>query len=176
MLKKIIVFLLVLAAVLALIIATQPSEFRVKRSAVMAAPSQVIFAQVNDLHKWEAWSPWAKLDPNAKSSYEGPEAGVGAVMSWDGNNDVGAGSMKITDSKQNEAVTYQLDFLKPMKGTDIAEITLQAEGENTLVTWNMSGTNNFIGKAVGLVFNCEKMVGDQFDKGLANIKGIVEVR
>jgi hypothetical protein len=176
MLKKIIIFLLVLIAVLAVIISRQPSEFRVSRNATIAAPSEAIFTQVNDLHKWEAWSPWAKLDPNAKSSYEGPEAGVGAVMSWDGNSDVGAGSMKITDSKENELVKYQLDFLKPMQGTNLAEISLKADGESTVVTWSMSGTNNFAGKAIGLVFNCEKMVGDQFDKGLANIKGIVEVR
>jgi hypothetical protein len=174
MLKKILIALAVLIAVLVVIILKQPDEFKVSRTTTLAAHADVIFDQINDLHKWEAWSPWAKLDPNAKSSYDGPDAGVGTSMSWDGNRSVGAGSMKIIENRTNEFVKYQLDFLKPMKATNTAEITLKSEGENTTITWSMYGHSNFISKAMNLVFNCEKMVGDQFNQGFANLKTIVE--
>lgn len=176
MLKTILIGLAVVVVIFAAVVAMQPDDFSVTRSATMSAPPAAIFAQVNDLHKWEAWSPWAKLDPNAKSSYAGAPEGVGASMSWAGNMQVGEGTMTITKSQPSESIEFKLDFLKPMEGTNIAEFTFKPEGNQTNVTWTMSGKRNFIAKAMGLIFNCEKMVGEQFEKGLGNLKAIVETK
>src|SRR5262249_10520255 len=132
------------------------------------------FPHVNNLREWKEWSPWAKMDPNAKETFEGPAAGKGAVMTWAGNRKVGEGSMTITESKTNNAVRFRLDFRKPMKPISTAEFTFTPEGRATKVTWSMSGHNNLIGKAMGLVMNCDKMVGGQFEKGLASLKSIAE--
>jgi uncharacterized protein YndB with AHSA1/START domain len=166
--------LLVAVIILCAVIATRPSEFRVTRSGTIAAPASAIFPHVNTLTQWEPWSPWARLDPNAKTTFEGPAEGKGAIMRWDGNRNIGAGSMTILESRPNEFVRFQLDFLKPMKGTSLAEFTFRDEGGKTLVTWSMFGTNNFLAKAMTLVINCEKMVGEQFEKGLANLKSLAE--
>src|ERR1041385_8353443 len=128
------------------VIAGQPDEFVVSRSAKISAPPEKIFPSVNDLHAWEAWSPWAKLDPNAKNSIEGPAAGVGAAMAWEGNCKVGVGRMTITESRPGERVGFKLEFQKPMRATNTAEFTFQADGDQTTVTWSMAGKNNFIGK------------------------------
>lgn len=177
MLKKILLILSLGLIVLSLVISRQPADFTVTRSANIMAPSDKVFEQVNNLRNWEAWSPWAKLDPNAKNSYEGPEAGAGASMQWAGNNDVGEGRMTITESKPSEFIRMRLDFVKPMKATNVTEFTFKPAAANppaTTVTWTMSGTNDFIGKAFNLVFDCDKMVGGQFEKGLENLRGIVE--
>lgn len=176
MLKIILISLAVLVAVFSVVVALQPADFRVTRSATIPAPPAHVFAQVNDLHKWEAWSPWAKLDPDAEASFEGSPAGEGAVMRWAGNREVGEGSMTITDSRPNELIRFRLDFLKPMKATNTAEFTFEPEGEQTVVTWSMFGQNNFMAKAVGLFMDCEKMVGDQFEQGLANMKSVAATR
>lgn len=170
------ILIILIAVIIAFIVvvSVQPSEFKVMRTATVAAPAEIIFPHINNLHKWEAWSPWAKLDPSAKNTFNGPDSGTGASLSWVGNNKVGIGSMEITESRNNEYIKFRLDFLKPMKATNIAEFTFKQEGLNTIVTWGMSGRNNFIGKAVGLLLNCEKMVGGQFEKGLADIKIIAE--
>lgn len=174
LLSKIIMGLAVIIVILIVVIAMQPDDFRVSRTMTIAAPAPAIFEQVNNLRKWNAWSPWAKLDPNAKNTFEGPEAGTGAAMSWAGNSDVGEGKMTITESRANELVHYKLEFIKPLEGTNDAEISLKPEGNQTSVTWSMYGKNNFIGKAIGLVMDCEKMVGDQFEQGLSSIKAMVE--
>ena len=176
MLRKILIAVAVLIVVFVIVVAMQPAEFRVSRSATFAATPAAVFAQVNDLHKWDAWSPWAKLDPNAKNSFEGPAAGVGAAMTWSGNNEVGEGRMTITESRPDELVRFRLDFMKPMSGTSTAEFTFKPDGGTTVVTWTMSGTNGFIGKAVGLFMNCDKMLGDYFEKGLASMKAIAEAK
>jgi hypothetical protein len=162
-----------LLAVFIIIVALQPGEFRVARSATVDAPPPAVFAQVNDLHSWEAWSPWAKIDPNAKTTYGGPPAGLGARFAWSGNNKVGAGRMEIIESRPNELVRLRLDFERPMKGTNIADFTFQPDGYQTRVTWSMSGQKNFLAKAFGLFVNCDKMVGDQFDQGLAQLNSTV---
>jgi uncharacterized protein YndB with AHSA1/START domain len=171
---KILLVLVVLVAILAGIISTRPSEFHVTRSRAISAPASAVFAQVNDLHKWKAWSPWARLDPNATETHEGPAAGVGSIMRWSGNMKVGAGSMTIVDSRPNDLIRFRLDFLKPMAATNTAEFSFQPQGNQTLVTWTMSGNNNFIGKAVGLVMNCDKMIGGQFEQGLSQLAAVVE--
>ncbi|MEO8205687.1 MAG: SRPBCC family protein [Chthoniobacterales bacterium] len=174
MLKKILLAIVAIIVILVIVIATRPDDFRIARSTTIAAPAAIIFPHVNDLHKWQIWSPWAKLDPTAKTSYEGPEAGKGAVFSWDGNSNIGTGRMTITDSKPNDLVQFRLDFEKPFKGTNNAEFTFQPQGDQTLVTWSMSGKSNFMTKAIGLFMNCDKMCGDQFNKGLADLKSLTE--
>lgn len=169
MIVKTLVVLVVAVAVLAAFVASRPSRFRVERSAVLDAPAAVVFAQVNELRRWEPWSPWAKLDPKAKSSFEGPAAGVGAAMSWDGDSNVGAGKMTIVESRPNEVVRFRLEFTRPLAGVNDAEFAFKAEGARTRVTWSMAGVNGFVAKAVGLFIDCDKLVGGQFEKGLASL-------
>jgi len=173
-LKKILIALVVIVVVFVGVVAMRPSEFRVTRTAAISAPAPAIFAQVNDFHNWAAWSPWAKLDPAMKQTYEGAPAGVGAISRWAGNNQVGEGSMTITASRPNELIRIKLEFLKPFAATNIAEFTFKPEGNQTAVTWSMAGKNNFIAKAVHLFMNMDKMVGGQFEKGLAQMKSVVE--
>jgi len=160
--------------VLAMIVAMQPSEFRIERSAVIAAPAPAVFAQVNDFHNWETWSPWAKLDPAAKNSFEGAPAGKGAAFAWAGNSKVGEGRMTITESRPNELVRIRLEFLKPFEATNTADFTFRPEGERTAVTWSMYGHNNFISRAVFLFVNMDKALGGEFEKGLASMKSAAE--
>lgn len=174
MLKKILVVIAAILIVFVVIVAVQPSEFQVSRTATMSAPASAVFTQVNDLHKWEAWSPWAKLDPAAKNTFEGPPAGTGAVFSWAGNNQIGEGRMTITESRTNDLIRFNLEFIKPMAGTSTSEFKFKPEGNQTTVTWSMSGKNNFIAKAMCLFVSMDKMLGGEFEKGLASIKSIVE--
>src|SRR6185295_17806428 len=127
----------------------------------------VAFEQVNDFHKWDAWSPWAKLDPACKNSFDGASAGKGAIFAWDGNKKVGAGRMTITDSQPNNLIRIKLEFQRPFKATNTTEFSFKSEGNQTLVAWNMFGKNNFMSKAFGLFVNCDKMIGKDFEKGLA---------
>jgi len=174
MLVKILIGTAVVLVALVAYVATQPGEFSVSRSATFAAPAPAVFAQVNELKKWEAWSPWAKKDPQAKQSYAGPAAGAGASMSWVGNKEVGEGRMTIVDSSPNALVRFKLEFFKPFAATNSAEFSFKEEGGRTALTWSMRGQNNFIGKAMCLVFDMDKMVGGDFEAGLAGIKAIVE--
>ena len=171
----IILILVAIAVIIFIIVAAmQPSDFRVTRTATISAPASAVFAQVNELQKWDAWSPWAKLDPEAKNSFEGPASGVGAIMKWAGNNKVGQGSMTIMESRPDEFIRFKLEFLKPFVATNTAEFTFHSENNQTTVTWSMYGENNFMSKAIGLIMSCEKMVGGQFEKGLATLKSVAE--
>ena len=163
-----------IVVVFLIVAALQPADFRIARSATIAAPASAVFEQLNDFHKWNDWSPWAKLDPNAKNTFEGAPAGVGASFAWAGNHEVGEGRMTITESKPGELVRMKLEFIKPFAATNTAEFTLKPEGDQTAVTWSMTGRNGFMGKAMGLIINCDKMVGGQFEQGFANLKAIVE--
>ncbi len=177
--KKLLVGLSIVAVIVVgflIVVAMQPSDYRVSRSVTVAAPAAAVFPQVNEIKKWEPWSPWMKLDPNATSKYEGPAAGVGAAMIWAGNNEVGEGMMTITESKANELVRFHLDFYKPMAGAGDAEFAFRPEGNGTTVTWTMTGKNNFIGKAFCLIMNMDKMIGGNFEKGLADLKAIAEAK
>jgi Polyketide cyclase / dehydrase and lipid transport len=174
MLKKILIGLAALVALFAAIVAMQPSEFRVERSATIAAPQAELFAQVNDLHKWDAWSPWAKLDPNAKIAFEGPEAGEGAAMTWAGNDKVGEGKLTIVESKPNDAVKLRVDFVKPFEGSSNSDFAFKPDGAGTAVTWTMTAYHSFLEKAFCLVMNGQKMVGDDLEKGLSQLKALLE--
>src|SRR3990172_3975032 len=155
MVKKILIGLAVIVVVFVVIVALQPSEFRVARSATIFAPAPAVFVQVNDFHKWDAWSPWAKLDPAAKNFFDGPVAGTGAIFKWSGNNEVGEGSMTITESRPSDLIRIKLDFTKPFEATNTTEFI-------------------FIAKAFCLFMSMDKMVGGQFEKGLASMKSIAE--
>ena len=174
MFAKILAVLAAIIVVLVIVVALQPADFRIARSATFAAAPATVFAQVNDLHKFQDWSPWAKIDPAAKATFEGPSAGTGASFSWAGNMEVGEGTMTITESHPSDLIRFRLDFRKPMAGTNTAEFTFKPEGDKTVVTWSMSGHNNLLAKAVSLAVNCDRMVGGQFEKGLADLKTIVE--
>jgi len=173
--KKILLILVIAIAGFLGVAAMQPDEFRVTRSATINAPVEQVYAMINVHRAWNEWSPWAKLDPNAKFTYEGPESGVGSITHWQGNSEVGAGTSTITESNPNELIRLKLEFREPMEATNTAEFTFKSESPTaTQVTWTMYGKNNLLGKAIGLVMDCEKMVGEQFEKGLANIKAIAE--
>jgi hypothetical protein len=176
LLRKTLILFAVLFVALFAAILLQPSDFKITRSITIAAPPSAIFPQVNDLHSWQEWSPWAKLDPKAKITFAGPAAGTGAAFHWAGNDDVGEGTMTIIESQPDNLVRFNLEFVKPLAGTNVAEFTFKPEGAQTLVTWSMSGKNGFIGKAVSLVINCDKIVGKQFAKGLADLKSITEAK
>ena len=170
MLKIVLIALPAVIAVLGIIVAWQSSEFRVVRSATLSAPAPTLFALVNDFHKWEAWSPWEKLDPALERSYEGPPSGVGAVYSWVGNNQVGEGRMTILESHPSDLIRIKLEFLKPFAATHTADFTFKPEGDRTRVTWNMFGEKNFLSKAIGIFMNMDKMIGDNFEQGLAQLE------
>ncbi len=166
--------LAVVIVVFVIVVALHPSDFRITRTANVSTPAAVVFALVNDLHEWEAWSPWEKMDPALKKSFEGPSAGTGASYSWTGNKKVGAGRMTIMESHPDELIRIKLEFLKPFKAAHTAEFSFKSKGNQTAVTWNMFGKNNFMGKAMHLFMNMDKMVGGQFEKGLAQMKSVVE--
>ena len=171
----IILILVAFATILFIIVAAmRPDDFRVSRTIKISAPASAVFAQVNELQKWDAWSPWAKLDPNAQNSFEGPPSGTGAVMRWSGNNKVGQGSMTIIESNPYDFISFKLEFLKPFATHNTATFTFNSENNQTTVTWCLYGKNNFMRKAVGLIMNCDKMVGEQFEKGLAALKSVAE--
>lgn len=174
MLIKILIAIAAVIVIFLVIVALQPGQMSISRSLAMNAPATSVFAQVNDFHKWLAWSPYEGLDPALKRTYEGPADGVGAIYRWSGNDQVGEGSMTITESKPGEVIRIKLVFLKPMANECMAEFAFKTEGSTTTTSWTMTGHNNFMCKAVGLFMNMDKMVGGQFAEGLASLKTIVE--
>lgn len=176
MITKIVLILVVLVALLAVVVALQPAEFRTTRSAHVAAPPSAVFPEVDDLRRFAVWNPFGKPDPAMKLVFSGAAHGPGSVMAWAGNAQVGEGRMTITDVQPNKSVTIRLDFLKPFPSTSTAEFTFEPEADGTRVTWSMSGRRTFVPKAVGLFINLDKMIGDRFASGLAELKTIVEPR
>ncbi len=176
MLKKALIAAAAVFVVLVIIIAKQPEDFNVSKSLAMDATRSEIFPQINNFHNWAAWSPWAKIDPNAVNTFEGSEVGVGAIIKWSSDNkEVGAGSMKIIGSSLNESVKIELEMTKPMSSTNTIEFSLKEINEKqTVVTWSMTGKKSFAAKAIGLFHNCAKMVGDKFEAGLNNLRTVVE--
>ena len=174
MLIKALIALAAVVIVFVAIVAMQPSDFRVARTAVIAAPAPAVFAQVNDYRNWKAWSPYEKLDPAMKKTYEGAAAGTGAIYTWAGNSQAGEGRATITESRPSELIRIKLEFLKPFAATNTAEFTFKPEGDRTAVTWSLTGTRNFMFKAVCLFMNMDRMVGGQFEEGLAQLKSVAE--
>jgi uncharacterized protein YndB with AHSA1/START domain len=171
----------VIAAILAVIVvgiviyaAMKPDSFTVKRTASIKAPPDRIFALINDLHGWVTWSPYEKKDPGMKRTFGGAALGKGAIYQWDGNKNVGTGSMEIIESTPPSKILIKLDFLKPFEGHNTAEFTMNPQGDNTTVTWAMYGPSSFIFKVMGIFMNMDKMIGDDFAAGLANLKAVAE--
>lgn len=174
MLKRVLLAIVAVVVLFAAYVAMQPSTYRIERSAIIVAPPAAVFAEVNDFHNWEAWSPWVKLDPNAKTTFEGPVSGEGAVVNWSGNEQVGEGKMTLTESKPDDRILIRVDFVKPFAGTNSSEFTFKPDGARTIVTWAIFGERGFIEKAICLVMNAQKMIGEPLEKGLANLKAVTE--
>ncbi len=176
MIKKLLFLLVLIIAGLAGYVALQPDTFRIERRMIVDAPPQEVFAQVNDFHKWDDWSPWAKLDPEATVAFEGPPAGPGAVFKWAGNDRVGQGSMTLVTSKPGEFIRIDVEFVKPFEGKSTSEFMFRPQGDRTQVIWASSGPMTFLTKAMCLIMNMEKVLGPDMEKGLVQMKAVAEGR
>ncbi len=174
MLKVILILIATAAVVFLIIVGLQPADFHITRTATVSAPPSMVFERVNDLRQWQAWSPYEKLDPEAKKTYEGPNSGVGASFSWTGNSRAGAGRLTITESHPSEVLRMRLEMFKPFAAVNDVEFTFRTEGDWTAVTWKMSGRNGFLGKAFGLIMNMDKVIGKEFETGLSNLNAVVK--
>jgi hypothetical protein len=154
--------------------AIKPATFRVERKTLIAAPPELIFPYLDDLHRWAAWSPWERMDPDMKRSYAGAVHGPGATYTWQGHHTVGSGRMTIIETKPDERVTLALDFLKPMASHSHVVYRLRPAEQGTEVSWEMDGPNNFVGKFISVFADMDRLIGDEFDSGLANLKRLVE--
>jgi hypothetical protein len=174
MLLTILIILAVIVVIFFVVVALQSEDFKISRSATVAATPAEVFPQVNDFHCWDNWSPWAKIDPAMKVTYGGPASGEGSTYSWSGNNKAGEGKMTNLKSQPSNLIRIQLDFLKPWKATNNVEFSFNPDSQGTLVTWTMTGKKNFFMKGFHLIMNMDKMLGPDFEKGLAQLKGVVE--
>lgn len=154
--------------------ATLPDQFRLERTALVQAPPEKVFGQVSDFRKWTAWSPWEGIDPALKRTYSGAESGKGAAYAWEGNSKVGSGRMEIVEALPGNKLSIKLDFLEPFEAHNTAEFEFTPSASGTQVRWAMFGPSPYVSKLMGLVFNMEKMVGGQFEQGLANLKAVSE--
>lgn len=173
MLATIGLAVLVIVPAILVLIATRPASFRVARSTTIAAPPEVVFAQIEDLHNWEQWSPFERTDLTMSKAYEGPRAGVGASFHYVGRK-IGEGRMTIAESTPHEGVRVKAEFIKPFAATNQIEFLLKPAPGGVAVTWAMNGINTFAGKAISLVANMDRMVGKDFEQGLANLKRLAE--
>jgi uncharacterized protein YndB with AHSA1/START domain len=153
---------------------TRPDSFRIQRTTLIKAPPEKIFPLINDLQRWPAWSPFEKKDLGMKRRLSGAPSGKGAVYEWDGNKDIGQGRMEITDTAPPSRVTLKLDFTRPFEAHNIVDFTLEPRGDSTQVTWAIHGPSPFMSKVMGVVINMDKMVGKDFEAGLADLKAISE--
>jgi len=165
-----------IVVMLVLLITTRPAAFRIERSTAINAPADVVFPYINDFHRWPEWSPWEKIDPDMTREYTGAPAGKGARYSWSGNSKAGAGAMTITDSDPPKRVLIDISFTRPFKAQNIIDFTLTPAPAGVNVNWAMHGNNNFMAKAFSLVMSMDKLVGKDFEKGLAALKSAAEAR
>jgi hypothetical protein len=170
----VVAVLVLLIAGLLLFAATRPDAFRIQRSATIKAGPEKIYPHISDFHRWGAWSPWEKLDPALKRTYSGAPNGTGAVYEWDGNKQVGKGRMEIMEASPSSRIMIKLDFLKPFEAHNTAEFTLNGHNDGTNVTWAMNGRQPFMFKVMSLFFSMDKMIGKDFESGLANLRNIAE--
>lgn len=143
------------------------------RSTVIDAPVDQVRALIEDLHAWESWSPWQELDPAMQQTYSGAERGVGAKMAWAGNKKAGEGRMTVA-TVQDDLVEVDIEFIKPWAGKNRSHFKLQQVGEGTAVSWSMSGEQNLMMKVMFKVFNMQKRIGADFERGLARLKAVAE--
>jgi Polyketide cyclase / dehydrase and lipid transport len=168
-LKKILIGLVAVLALFALFVASRPESFRVERSGIVPTPPDTAFTQVNDFHAWAGWSPWEHLDPGMKKTFTGAPTGAGSVYEWEGNDKVGAGKMTLEKSERPSKLGIKLEFIKPFAGLNDTTFTFAPVPEGTKVTWAMEGKNNFVGKLFCLFMDMDKMVGGDFERGLAGL-------
>lgn len=181
MLPKILIGVAVVLALFVAIVASRPSAYHVERRLEMAAPAERVFGVVNDLHGFARvlvlfGSPWETIDPGVRTTFDGPAAGVGQSLAWNGNGEVGRGRMTIAESVPGRKVGIQLEFEAPMKSRAACGLTLGDAPSGTVVTWSMDGRHNFLGKAIGLFMDMDRMLGADIEKGLARLKAVAEGR
>ena len=175
MIATIIAVVFAVAIVITLILAaTKPDSFRIERSAIVNAPAEKVFPLISDFQQWRGWSPWENKDPNLKRTYSGAERGKGAVYAWEGNKNVGSGRMEILDATSPSKVVIKLDFLAPFEAHNTAEFTMLPQGNATNVHWVMHGPAQFISKVMQVFFSLDKMIGKDFEAGLAKLKTVAE--
>jgi len=174
MFKYIGIALAVIVAAILIAAATRPDSFRVERSVRIGAPAEKIFHYVNDFHQWGVWSPWEKLDPAMKRNYAGPAAGNGAVYEWQGNGKVGQWRMYIPAATEPRHILIKLDFIQPLEGHNRATFNFQPAGNDTEVVWTLEGPSPYISKVMGLIFNMDRLIGTDFETGLANLESASE--
>ena len=167
---------LILAAILLILVYAwfKPKTFRVERSTVINVAPEKVYKHVADFHNWQAWSPWEGLDPQLKRTYAGPSEGVGAAYSWEGNNKVGAGRMELTSADPRTGLSLNLDFFRPFKASNITDIAFTPERGGTRVNWAMHGPHPFVMRLMSIFVSMDKMVGKDFEKGLAQLKAVSE--
>jgi uncharacterized protein YndB with AHSA1/START domain len=168
-----VILAIAIAAVL-ILAATKPTTLRVQRSVSINAPPERIFSLISDFHQWVTWSPYEQKDPAMKRTYSGTERGRGAVYAWDGDKNVGSGRMEILDVSAPSKIVIKLDFFKPFEGHNTAEFTMLPQGDGTHVTWLMHGPANFMSRLIQVFINLDKMIGKDFEAGLANLKTLTE--
>ena len=171
-----IIAAIIVVAVAALLVyaATRPDSFRVQRTVSIKAPPERIFALIDDFRQWRAWSPYEEMDPAMERTLSGAASGKGAVYAWRSAGKPGEGRMEITDSASPSRITISLEFFKPFAARNVAEFHLVPEGESTRVTWNMHGPSPFVAKLMGLFFSLDRMIGRDFEAGLAKLKAAAE--
>jgi uncharacterized protein YndB with AHSA1/START domain len=172
--KIIAVVVAVALATVPVLAAMKPDSFEVQRSATIQAPPEKVFALINDFKQWDAWSPWEKKDPAMKRTFGTTTSGKGAYYGWEGNSEVGQGSMEIADSVAPSRVALKLDFVKPFEGHNTVDFTLQPKGDMTVVTWKMQGPSPFITKIIQVFCDMDAMIGKDFEAGLASLKSVAE--
>ena len=174
MLKITAIVIAVLIAGVLIFAATKPDTFRVQRAASIKAPPEKVFALINDFKRWDAWSPWEKKDPAMKRTFGATTSGKGATYAWEGNKDVGQGSMEIAESVPPSRVKLKLDLLKPFEAHNIVDFTLEPKGDTTNVTWAMQGDTPYFAKIIHVFIDMDSMVGKDFETGLSNLKTAAE--
>ena len=174
MIKIILIVLAVAIAAVLILAATKPDVFRVQRATSIKAPPDKVFGFINDFKRWDGWSPWEKKDPAMKRSFGATTSGKGATYAWEGNKDVGQGSMEITQSTPSSAIKLKLDFLKPFEAHNVVDFTLEPKGDTTQVTWTMAGPTPYFAKIFHVFMDMDSMVGKDFETGLANLKAVAE--
>lgn len=170
----ILVMLLLILLVLMIFAMTRPNEFTIRRSIAIHALPERVFGLINDFRQWPKWSPWEKLDPALKRTMSGAESGTGSVYEWEGNKQVGAGRMQIVSSAPYSTIDIKLSFLRPFRAENRTLFTLVPQDQGTYVTWEMSGENNLMLKIMGMLMSMDRMVGRDFEKGLAAMKAEAE--
>jgi uncharacterized protein YndB with AHSA1/START domain len=171
----------ILAAIVVVVVAgvliyaaNKPDSFRIERTATIKAPPDKIYAEIANLRGWSAWSPYERKDPDMERAFSGAESGRGAIYAWHGNKDVGRGRMEIVEATLPSKIAIKLDFIEPFEGHNMAEFTLVPTGDSTTVTWAMYGPSPYVAKVMGTFLDLDKMIGNDFEAGLAGLKTVAE--